>query len=466
MNSNPLPSASPGGQRAAQAHLYRAIFRLHFYAGLIVAPFVLILSLTGAIYLFDTEIQDIANPSWRFTQQTGTHLPPEELVQSALQAFPGAQPTRVDLPAAPDRTAIVFLTPATGDPFRVYVDPVSGQTLGSFVYEKTLVGFADRMHGTLLLGDRGDVLVEIAACWAIVLIMTGLFLWWPRTANRVFGVFIPRPRKGRPLWRDLHAVGGIWTSLLLLFLIFTGLPWATEWGGNLNRLMAGAGIGYPESYRAHVNHNATASATQRTLGETTPGIPWTLEQAPAPHSHHSNGASIAVGQAARVFAAQGLTTGYRLIYPRDGHDVFTAFTYPDRPEGQRTIHLDQYSGAVLNDVGFADYGIGAKSVEWGVQLHMGNYFGVPNQILMLIAALGGVLLSVTGPIMWLKRRKTGLGAPEPLGNGNMVWPLAVLLIVLGLIFPTLGLTALLVFLIERLVLRRIEPVRQWLGLAG
>ncbi len=183
-------------------------------------------------------------------------------------------------------------------------------------------------------------------------------------------------------------MGGIWTSLLLLFLIFTGLPWATEWGGNLNRLMAGVGIGYPESYRAHVNHNVTASTPQRTLAETTPGIPWTLEQAPAPHSHHTGATPIDVGQAARIFAAAGLTTAYRLIYPRDEHDVFTAFTYPDQPEGQRTIHLDQYSGAVLNDVSFADYGIGAKSVEWGVQLHMGNYFGVPNQILMLFAALG------------------------------------------------------------------------------
>jgi uncharacterized iron-regulated membrane protein len=42
---------------------------------------------------------------------------------------------------------------------------------------------------------------------------------------------------------------------------------------------------------------------------------------------------------------------------------------------------------------------------------VGNYFGVPNQILMLIAALGGAAMSISGPILWLKRRKTGLGAP-------------------------------------------------------
>lgn len=458
---------TPNNTKAANdARLHRTIFRLHFYAGLIVAPFVLILSLTGAIYLFVTEIQDLAHPSWRFAHAAGQHLPPERLVRSALLAFPGSKPTRVDLPTTPDRTAVVFLTLQEGAPLRVYVDPVSGDALGSFVYENTLIGFADRMHGSLMLGENGDVLVEIASCWAIVLIVTGLYLWWPRTSNKVFGVFIPRLRQGRLFWREIHAVGGIWVSGLLLFLIITGLPWATQWGGNLNRMMAGAGIGYPASYRAHVNHNVTAaSAPQRTLAETTPGIPWTLEQAPAPHSLHAGMTPIDVGHAARIFAQEGLTTGYRLIYPRDEHDVFTAFTYPDQPEGQRTIHLDQYTGTVLNDVGFADYGIGAKSVEWGVQLHMGNYFGVPNQILMLLAALGGVVLSVTGPIMWLKRRKIGLGAPEPIGTSGVVWSVALLLIVLGVMFPGLGVTALCIFLIERLVLRRIPSVRDWLGLA-
>lgn len=452
-------------EASSKARLHRAMFRLHFYAGLIVAPFVLILSLTGAIYLFVTEIEDALHPSWRFVQEQGAHLPPERIVQGALAAYPHARPTRVDLPTAPDRTAVVFLTPHEGDPFRVYVDPVSGQALGSFVYESTLIGFADRLHGSLMLGDKGDLIVELASCWAIVMIITGLYLWWPRTSNKLFGVFIPRLRKGRLLWRDLHAVTGVWVSLLLLFLIITGLPWATSWGSTLERLMSNAGIGYPASYRAHISHIATASIPPRTLAETTPGIPWTLEHAPAPHSAHASTTPIDVGQATRIFAREGLTTAYRLVYPKDAHDVFTAYTYPDKPEGQRNIHLDQYSGAVLNDVSFSDYGVGAKAVEWGVQLHMGNYFGVPNQILMLFAALGGAALSITGPVMWLKRRKAGLGAPEPSASAGIVWSTVALLIALGVIFPALGVTALCIFILERLVLSRISTVQNWLGLA-
>ncbi|MEQ1619246.1 MAG: PepSY domain-containing protein [Terricaulis sp.] len=455
-----------GGAASAR----RVIFRLHFYAGLLIAPFVLVLALTGIVYLFNTEIDDALHPSWRFAAHAGPQLPPERMVDDAMAAFPGARATRIDLPTAPDRTAVVFLTPQQGEPFRVYVDPVSGEARGSFVYTHTLVGFADTAHGSLMLGDLGDAIVELAACWAILMIATGIYLWWPRDAGGVLGAFFPRFGKGRGLWRSLHGATGLWTSTLVLFLLLTGLPWSDNWGSNLNKMMGAVGLGYPASYRTHIDHPPTAPQSEEKLGETASGVPWTLESAPAPHSNehmmHHMDQPIDVGQAASIFASRGLTTAYRLVYPRDAHDVFTAYTYPDQPEGQRTIHLDQYSGEVVNDVSFADYGAGAKAVEWGVQLHMGNYFGLPNQILMLAAALGAAMLALTGPIMWLHRRKSGLGAPAPFKGGRVAWGLLAALVGFGVIFPLLGLSALLVLGLERLVLSRIPATRDWLGLSS
>ena len=451
--------------------LHRSIFRLHFYAGLLVAPFLLILSITGAIYLFNTEIEDAVFGDWRFAATEGQHLTPDMMVNGALAAYPGSTATRIDLPVTPERTAMVYLTPDDGDPFRVFVDPVTGEALGSFIYEDTLVGFADKMHGSLMVGEGGSNIVELASCWAIVLIMTGLYLWWPRGGSAIWGAFLPRRLKGRLMWREVHGVVGMWSAVLILFLLFTGLPWAENWSGYLHRFLDMTGTGYPASYRTHVNHDAVASEPSRTLAEANPGIAWTLESAPAPmsgHAHHQmTGAEpIDIATAANIFAREGLTTAYRLIYPKDDHDVFTAYTYPDKPEGQRTIHLDQYSGEVINDIAYADYGVGAKAIELGVQLHMGNYFGIPNQIIMLVAALGGVALALTGPMMWLKRRKAGLGAPSPHASGKPVWSVAILLVAFGVLFPALGLSLIAVFALERLVLTRIAPVRKWLGLRG
>ncbi len=63
------------------------------------------------------------------------------------------------------------------------------------------------------------------------MVLTGLCLWWPRQSQRLAGVIYPRLRKGsKVLMRDLHSVTGVWISLLVLFLLATGLPWAKFWG--------------------------------------------------------------------------------------------------------------------------------------------------------------------------------------------------------------------------------------------
>jgi uncharacterized iron-regulated membrane protein len=462
-------SESPAADGSTTVALYRLIFRLHFYAGLLVAPFVLVLAVTGIVYLFGAEIDDALRPGSRFVAATGEPLPVEQIVASAVAGYPGAIPIRVDLPTEPLRTAVVFLTPERGAPFRVYVDPTTGEARESFVYERTLVGFADVAHGTLMLGDSGDAIVELAACWAIVLVGTGLFLWWPRGARGLRGALVPRLRaRGRAWWREVHAVVGVWTSLLVLFLLATGLPWSANWGRNLDRAMAAVGLGYPYAYRTHIGeHDATPSAQNvTTLADVAKGVPWTLEVAPAPHSHESHGAEpIDLRRAAQVFASAGLVTAYRLVLPRNEHDVFTAYTYPDRPQGQRTIHLDQYTGEIINDVSFVDYGVGAQAVELGVQIHMGNYFGLANQLLMAVAALGAALLALTGPVMWLKRRREGLGAPPPARAGTVTWAMAGGTVALGIVFPLLGLSLLSVLAVERWVLRRVPRVSDWLGLA-
>src|SRR5690606_20906317 len=122
-----MTSPVPAATMMARAQLYRAIYRLHFYAGLLVAPFLLALSLTGAIYLFEGEIQDASFSASRFVAAPGEHLPPGHLARSALERYPDSKVTRIDMPTAADRTAVVFMTPAAGEAFRVYVDPVSAE---------------------------------------------------------------------------------------------------------------------------------------------------------------------------------------------------------------------------------------------------------------------------------------------------------------------------------------------------
>ncbi|MBB5687408.1 PepSY-associated TM helix domain-containing protein [Sphingobium boeckii] len=450
---------------------YRAIWRWHFYAGLIVAPFLVILSVTGAIYLFNEEINDALSPELRFVIPRAAPTPVSDMIRAALAAHPGAA-TRIDLPATPDRAATVFVTPDAGEALRIAVDPGDARVLGSYVYERTLVGFADDMHGSLTIGTIGDRIVELAACWALVLIATGLYLWWPRSRKGPAGLLYPRLwAKGRLFWRDLHASVGVWTVALIAFLILTGLPWAGVQGDLLKQVTAAADIGYPASTRGY---GAPKSVPMKAaLRE----APWTLEDAPMPVSdathadHPGHGLMPAMQDEAAVSgiddivqaaADHRLASGYRLFLPAGPEGVYTAYTYPDQPQGQRTLYFDRYSGHLIREIRYADYGWAAKAIELGVQLHMGNYFGRANQILMLIPCIGIVLLVVSGVIMWWKRRPAGrLGAPPSISDVRMKGAIA-LLIIAGVVMPLLGLSLIAVFLIDLMVqqLRRPRSVRE------
>lgn len=418
--------------------LHRTIWHWHFWAGLIVAPFLLILSLTGAIYLFNDEIDDALYPHLRLVAPSPGRVPVSAMIRGALAAHPGAV-SRVDVPDAPGRAAVVFVATRAGPAQRVHVDPGTGRVLGSLVYADTLVGWADAMHGSLTIGTLGDRIVELAACWALVLIATGLFLWWPRGSWR--GALWPRlSGRGRGFWRALHGPVGVWTAGLLAFLIVTGLPWAGVEGPLLQRVSAAAGAGYPASFR---NHNAPGSMPMKQALGT---APWTLEDAPMPQSQHQgmhaghaghetpaptdDAAAIAgVDRAVAALSARGLAGGYRLFLPDGPRGVYTAFTYPDRPEGQRTLYIDRYAfRAIGPEVRFADYGRVGRATELGVAIHMGNYFGRANQLLMLLPCVGVWVLTISGVAMWWKRRPAGggMGAPRRIAGARLGGAAAVL----------------------------------------
>lgn len=450
------------------SRLYRTIWRWHFYAGLIVAPFLLILSVTGAIYLFADELNDALMPEMQFVAPVADPLPPSRLIGAALSAHPG-RATRIDLPAAANRPAKVYVTPATGDPVQVMVDSASARVLGSFVYTRTLVGFADVMHGSLTLGPRGDAVVELAACWALMLIVSGVCLWWPRGRASLAGVVWPRLRaRGRVFWRDIHAVTGVWTVALIAFLLLTGLPWAVVQGPLVRGAVTALGIG-DESDRW-----GYAPPQSRPAGDALDRVPWGMAAHPMPASDPSHAEHMAMGvpsapaDAAGIAgtdaivaqaAARGMSGGYRLYLPNGPTGIYTVLRSTAHPEDQRTLHFDRWSGRLIEENGWARYGVGTRAIELGVQIHMGRYFGLPNQLLMLVPCISIVVLVVSGVTMWWRRRPRGrLAAPPAIGGARVGW-LVGALAVGGLLLPLFGASLVVLAAIDRIVVaaRRRTP---------
>ena len=210
--------------------LYRAIWRWHFYAGIFCIPFVIWLSCTGSIYLFRPQIERWLDRPYDHLQITGTRSTPEQIALAAVASVPHSSMHFYELPPS-DHAAVRVVVGVGTQEYRVYVHPVTRKILYTVNEDKRPMTLLAHLHGQLLIGRWGSYIVETAASWAIILLLTGLYLWWPRQTEKFAGVLWVRVRKGKRIfWRDLHAVTGIWVSAFALFLILTGLPWANGWG--------------------------------------------------------------------------------------------------------------------------------------------------------------------------------------------------------------------------------------------
>jgi uncharacterized iron-regulated membrane protein len=129
--------------------------------------------------------------------------------------------------------------------------------------------------------------------------------------------------------------------------------------------------------------------------------------------------------------------------------AYTASVYPEDVAGQRVVHLDQYSGRVLLDMGYADYGAAGRGLEWGINVHLGQEYGTFNRLFLLVACAAIVMLCVSGAVMWWKRRPLGgIGVPPLPKERRTVATVFALLCVGGVLFPLVGVSLLVVGVLD------------------
>jgi uncharacterized iron-regulated membrane protein len=426
---------------------YRAIWRWHFHAGLFCIPFVVLLAITGAIYLFKPQIDAFADRDVDRLATTGHAVGAAAQVAAAREAVPGARFVAYELPREPDDAVRIHVSAPGGERRIVYVHPETLAVLKVVARDARLPEFVKTIHGELLMGDVGSVLVELAACWAIVMLATGLYLWWPRQANGLAGVLWPRWRAGRAtFWRDLHAVTGIWTSAFAIFLLLTALPWTTVWGGAFKQARQwAAGPALEQDW--------TTGRSSDSAGEH--------------HAHHEHHEPVAAPgadptpnyplDAVVAYAASLRIAPPVLIQPPSGRAA--AWTVKSDSQSRplrREVALDATTGAVLRDQGFAQRELLDRVIGIGISAHEGQLFGLANQLLGLATALGLVTICVSGVVMWWRRRPDGgLGVLAPKVAGFRIERgLALGILVLAVLLPVFGASLVFVAVADRLLFTR------------
>lgn len=477
MNIDPQGSETPGpiGSNEIETEEsvsfawpdYRSVWRWHFYAGVFSIPFLIVLSITGAIYLFKPQIQAWENRPFEALTLDQPAKPLAQQAEAVLQAFPDAKFHSVELSPGDSDAGRVMIT-RRGRTIRCYVHPVSLEVMHSVAVDDQFINVVKTLHGELLLGDRGSYLVELAACWTIVMILTGLFLWWPRKWIGLAGVIYPRLMSGKkPFWRDVHSVTGFWISAFALVLIITGLPWAAFWGEYFKSIRGWTGT-------AVVRQDWSTGRGMRPEGQEKPEGP---EEIADEHAHHRAGGDPAAGDwpmwdLSQLDRVVSTVRPIRLAQPvviappkKRGTDWGVQSMAGNRPL-RATLTVDGQTGAVTNRQAFGDRHWVDRMVGTGIALHEGQLFGWLNQAIGLVTALGLVVLSASGTVLWWRRRKVGLlGAPKPASTrvrGPILW---VSILLLAIYLPLFGASLLFVLALQWLVLRRLAITRVWLGLA-
>jgi uncharacterized iron-regulated membrane protein len=444
-------------QDAPAASRYRFFWRLHFWSGLITAPIVLFAAVTGLIYVLSPQIEGVLYRQLDTVVPSGGAKPLDAQIAAARNAVPdlpirsvivGSQPEqstqilfgerkRRGADAAKPATAVTASggehahhTPApavssaaapTVNPI-VYVNQYTAEVLGVQAEMDRFRNWSEKLHSTALQGDNWRWIIELGASWLLVMLATGLYLWWPKpqaAGGQGVRALVPRmnesgARASRIAWRDWHAVIGIAASAMLLIILVTGLTWSKYTG---------------ENFRAALN----------AAGQSSPKPPEKLQ------SIRSSSDQIALNAAQVLEIGRRVAPDIRLaLTPPRGVTGVWRIANSDRrqPTARVQLIVDQYSGAILYRSGWDELPIGAKATGVGIPFHRGE-FGWWNQALLIFSALAVMASVVSGFVMWWKRRPAGKIAAPAIGWGHVravPWWMVVLALGLGYVMPVFGIS--------------------------
>lgn len=211
------------GNTASQR--YFTIWRWHFYAGIFVAPLLMVLAITGLGMLLFASIEG-RDGEYVSVAPAAQVQPLSQQAQAALNKVDAQNGKVIQylVPRAPDMAAIFRVDNAEGKATMVAVNPYTAEVVKTYPRNQNTYHLMDSIHGDMLMGTAGDYLLETAAALTVLMVLTGWYLWWTTRRRSVMKMLLPgRTKEGRSLWRSLHGMFGTYISLMLLVFCISGM---------------------------------------------------------------------------------------------------------------------------------------------------------------------------------------------------------------------------------------------------
>ena len=392
--------------------------RIHLYLGLAAGLVIMVTCLTGAILVFEEELQHASAKERYYVQPTTQRLPLEILITKLKATMPKAKVTGVRVYNDATRTVELNVRPDNkekkegakpeerkpeggkekgkgkeadkkkeGGGLRAYANPYTGEIIEVVDNRKTFFFKVMSLHRWLLADDPGKMIVGVSTIIFLFIIITGIILWWPANVRILKQrLKIKTDASFKRVNHDLHLVLGFYSAIFLFVFAFTGLAWSFKWFNDGIYKVTGSPLKNPEPPKSL----AVADSVKKIGFDKVLSVISTTQ----PEVEYYN-----------INASKEKDEVYMVSVLRKdaAHETATDAYY-----------IDAYSGSIAGKLLFKDRSTGAKVRSTFKPVHTGAIFGTTSKIIALLACLIGFTLPATGIIMWINRafKKGGKSSRE------------------------------------------------------
>ncbi len=378
--------------------------KLHLWFGLSVGLVVFIVSLTGTMYVFKDEIQNRLRKEAIFVKKetiTQTPLSIEILREKVdLEVNKKFPVSSVEIPLNKNKSYKFLYYEKDKEAWNyfdevkinklVYVNPYTGEILGIYNEKYDLFPILKSIHWSLLLkADWGNYVVGIPVVLFMIMLVTGIILWWPKNKKMRKGRF-SFDWKNVKTWKrknyDLHNVLGFYASFIALLMSISGIYFSYPWVKNAFNFTLSGSAELPKE--KEIKSPDSLSAKNNSVFDLT---------AQETRKMYSASSSFRIPLNGKNKKGKELKNLPVTVYGEDGKFAV-----------RHQLAFDRYSGKLLSNKPHQQLNNAEKYANANYDIHIGSYFGMAGKIIWFIAGLICTSLPVTGFLIWMGRKKKGI----------------------------------------------------------
>jgi uncharacterized iron-regulated membrane protein len=351
--------------------MYKFFFRLHLYAAIIICPFLLIFAITGSLMAFEPEIDHLLHAKLSYVEPAGRPISLAAISDKIHSVFPKDTIGSYNLSASPDISWQVYTNNRL-----VFVNQYTGKILGTMTQQDFWEKAQQQIHQLHLRlafrnnGDTGKSIMSWAGVILLIILPSGLVLWWKQKRFSV-----RRKEKPRLVWFDLHSLIGIVVFTFLMIAAFTGVI-----------------IGFEDK---------TGPILYQLTGSKPNEIPDIKITAPANVKQITPDSAIQIASTALPGV---IPFSINIPGPTDSYDIRCRYPEDRTPGGRSRVILNPYSGKVLYAEGSRTAPAGTRLKVVNRAIHTGDIFGMFSKIVMSLVSLALGFQVISGLRMWWLRK--------------------------------------------------------------